>query len=155
DIGEMLTESGYSAEDSATMAHAFSVLLGSPVLKTGSVMRLGIETRRETSRIVRASLYGGRTHHLTIALDDRDQFVKGSEPEPNPAVLSAFDASQPAVRPRGDLPTVYDGIWRAASSYGMNRAMTRQLVRLLASDVDFQSRLNPDDRIDAFFSQPD
>jgi murein DD-endopeptidase MepM/ murein hydrolase activator NlpD len=119
------------------------------------VVRLGIETRGEASRIVRASLYEGRSHHLTIALDDRDQFVKGGEPEPNPAVLTAFDASQPVVRPRGDLPTVYDGIWRAAYSYGMNRAMTRQLVRLLASDVDFQSRLNPDDRIDAFFSQPD
>ena len=156
DIGEMLGESGYSPDDSATMAHSFSVLLGSPVLKAGSVVRLGIETRGETSRIVRASLYEGRSHRLTIALDDRDQFVKGSEPEPNPAVLTAFDANQPvAVRPRGDLPTIYDGIWRAAYSYGMNRAMTRQLVRLLASDVDFQSRLNPSDRIDAFFSQPD
>jgi murein DD-endopeptidase MepM/ murein hydrolase activator NlpD len=155
DLGEMLAEAGYSPDDCATMAHSFSVLLGSPVLKAGSVVRLGIETRGEASRIVRASLYEGRSHHLTIALDDRDQFVKGGEPEPNPAVLTAFDASQPVVRPRGDLPTVYDGIWRAAYSYGMNRAMTRQLVRLLASDVDFQSRLNPDDRIDAFFSQPD
>lgn len=155
DIGEMLTESGYSQDDSATMAHSFSVLLGSPVLKAGSVMRLGIETRGEMSRIVRASLYEGRRHHLTIALDDHDQFVKGSEPEPNPAVLTAFDTNQPVARPRGDLPTVYDGIWRAAYSYGMNRSMTRQLVRLLASDVDFQSRLNPGDRIDAFFSQPD
>lgn len=156
DIGDLLSESGYSADDSATMARSFAALLGSPVLKAGSVMRLGIETRGDAGRIVRASLYEGRRHHLTIALDDRDQFVKGSEPEPNPAVLTAFDTNQPAVvRPRGDLPTVYDGIWRAAYSYGMNRAMTRQLVRLLASDVDFQSRLNPADRIEVFFSQPD
>src|SRR5690606_28446126 len=28
-------------------------------------------------------------------------------------------------------------------------------IRLLASDVDFQSRLTPSDRIEAFFSQPD
>ena len=155
DIAETLAEAGYAPEDADTMARSFAVLLGSPVLKAGSVLRLGIETRGEASRIVRASLYEGRTHHLTIALDDRDQFVKGSEPEPNPAVLTAFDANQPVARPRGDLPTVYDGIWRAAYSYGMNRAMTRQLVRLLASDVDFQSRLSPSDHIDVFFSQPD
>ena len=33
--------------------------------------------------------------------------------------------------------------------------MTKQLIKLLASDVDFQSRLNPSDRIEVFFSQPD
>jgi murein DD-endopeptidase MepM/ murein hydrolase activator NlpD len=53
------------------------------------------------------------------------------------------------------LPTAYDGIYRAAYSYGLNRDMTRQLIRLLAADVDFQSRLNPTDRIEVFFSNPD
>ena len=33
--------------------------------------------------------------------------------------------------------------------------MTRQLVRLLAADVDLQSRLNQADSIEVFFSQPD
>ena len=33
--------------------------------------------------------------------------------------------------------------------------MTQQLVKLLASDVDFQSRLNPSDRLEVLFSQPD
>jgi murein DD-endopeptidase MepM/ murein hydrolase activator NlpD len=37
----------------------------------------------------------------------------------------------------------------------MSSQMTGQLIKLLASDVDFQSRLNPADRIDVFFSQPD
>ena len=155
DIAETLAEAGYSDADSQGMARAFATLLGSPVLKTGSVMRLGIEMRGEAGRIVRASLYEGRSHRLTIALDDRDQYVKGGEPEPNPAVLTAFDVNPPVVRQRGDLPTVYDGIWRAAYSYGMTRTMTRQLMRLLAADVDFQSRLNPGDTIAAFFSQPD
>ncbi|RIK87759.1 MAG: peptidase M24 [Hyphomicrobiales bacterium] len=155
DIAEVLAEIGYSDADAQGMGRAFATLLGSPVLKAGFVMRLGVETRDDRSRIVRASLYEGRRHRLTIALDDRDQYVKGSEPEPNPAVLTAFDANQPVVYPRGDLPTVYDGIWRAAYSYGMTRSMTRQLVRLLAADVDFQSRLNPNDRIAVFFSQPD
>ena len=50
---------------------------------------------------------------------------------------------------------VYDGIYRAAYSYGMSKEMTSKLIKLLASDVDFQSRLNPADRIEVFFSQPD
>jgi murein DD-endopeptidase MepM/ murein hydrolase activator NlpD len=59
------------------------------------------------------------------------------------------------VRGRGDLPKVYDGIYRAAYSYGMSKDMTQRLVKLLASDVDFQARVSPSDRIEVFFSQPD
>ena len=92
---------------------------------------------------------------MTIALDDRDQFVPGDEPEPNPELLTAFDDTPPPVRTRGDLPSVYDGIYQAAYSYGMSAPMTKQLIRLLASDVDFQARLNPTDRLEVFFSQPD
>jgi murein DD-endopeptidase MepM/ murein hydrolase activator NlpD len=152
---EALEEAGYTGPDAEGMASAFTTLLKSEVVESGHVMRLGIETRDNISRIVRASLYDERRHILTIALNDKRQYVKGSEPEPNPAVLAAFDLEPAVVRPRGDLPTVYDGIYRAAFSYGMSRSMTRQLIQLLASDVDFQARLTPSDQIEAFFSQPD
>jgi murein DD-endopeptidase MepM/ murein hydrolase activator NlpD len=155
-IVEALEEAGYAGADADGMADAFATLLKSPSLKPGHIVRLGIETRDDISRIVRASVYNERSHVLTVALDDRDQYVRGSEPEPNPAIMSAFDSSPvPQARSRGDLPTVYDGIHRAAYSYGLSRQMTRQLVRLLGSDVDFQARINPADRIDVFFSQPD
>jgi murein DD-endopeptidase MepM/ murein hydrolase activator NlpD len=154
-LAEALEERGYTGPDAEDMASAFATLLKNEVVQEGHLMRLGIETRDDVSRIVRASLYDGRRHILTIALNDKRQYVKGSEPEPNPAVLAAFDLEPAVVRPRGDLPTVYDGIYRAAFSYGMSRTMTRQLVQLLASDVDFQARLNPTDQIEAFFSQPD
>jgi murein DD-endopeptidase MepM/ murein hydrolase activator NlpD len=104
---------------------------------------------------VRTSVYDRTTHLLSIAVDDRGQFVPAAEPEPNPGLLTAFDDTQPVAPVRGKLPTVYDGIYRAAYSYGMSRDMTKKLVKLLASDVDFQSRLNPNDRIEVFFSQPD
>lgn len=154
-VAEALEEAGYAGADSEGMVRAISKLMRTEALKAGHVIRLGIETRGEMGRIVRASIYKGRSHVITIALDDRNQYVQGSEPEPNPAIMTAFDTNQPAVRGRGDLPSVYDGIHRAAYSYGMSRSMTRQLIRLLASDVDFQSRLTPSDRIEAFFSQPD
>lgn len=153
-IEEALEEAGYSGADATGMAQSFARLLNVTALKPGHVIRLGIETDDNFSRIVRGSVYNGRNHLLTVALDDKDQYVRGSEPEPNPAVLTAFDSTPPVVRTRGELPTIYDGIYRAAFSYGMSRPMTRQLVKLLASDVDFQARLSPTDSIEVFFSQP-
>ncbi|TIP31689.1 MAG: M23 family peptidase, partial [Mesorhizobium sp.] len=78
--------------------------------------------------------------------DDRGQYVPAQEPEANPELLTAFDDSQPVVV-RGNLPNIYDGIYRTAYSYGMSKTMTQKLIKLLASDVDFQSRLSPADRL--------
>jgi murein DD-endopeptidase MepM/ murein hydrolase activator NlpD len=104
---------------------------------------------------MRATLYEGRRHRLTIAVNDRDQFVRGEEPEANPVVLAALGERQPEVRQRSNLPTIYDGIYRAAFTYGLTSAMSRQIIRMLAADVDFQSRLQPADRIEVLFSRPD
>lgn len=153
-IEAAFTESGYAGEDATAMAGAIGKLLNANVLKAGSVLRLGLEVRGDQATIMRASVYDRTRHIVTIALDDDGQFVPATEPERNPAVLTAFDDSPPPVV-RGTLPTVYDGIFRAAYSYGMSREMTQKLIKLLASDVDFQSRLNPADRIEVFFSQPD
>ena len=155
EIARALEDAGYTGNDAEGMASSFQALLRNDALRAGHVIRLGIETRNDISRIVRASVYKERSHVLTIALDDKGQYVKGNEPETNPEVFAAFDVRTPVVRPRGELPTVYDGIYRAAYSYGMSRALTRQMVQLLASDVDFQARINPADSLEVLFSQPD
>lgn len=152
-IAEAFLESGYSEQDSSGMVEALTKLMSTSALKAGTVLCIGIETRGDRSRIVRASVYTGTQHVLSIAVNDRNQFVPGDAPDINPEILTAFDDSQP-VHVRGDLPTVYDGIYRAAYSYGLNRTMTKQLVKLLASDVDYQARLNPSDRLQVFFSKP-
>jgi len=154
-ITTVFEEAGYDRAMSRGMADALEQLLHGPNLKAGSVLRIGIESTRDVNKIVRASVYDGKQHILSIAVDDREQFVPADEPEQSTEVAAAFDDSPQPVRVRGDLPTVYDGIYRAAYSYGMSRDMTAQMVRLLASEVDFQSRLNPADRIEAIFSQPD
>jgi murein DD-endopeptidase MepM/ murein hydrolase activator NlpD len=152
-IAEALSDSGYEGPDASGMAEAIAKLLSTPSLKEGSVIRLGLEVEGDRARIVRASVYDRVRHLLTIALDDRGQYVPAAEPEASPALLTAFDETPPI--PAGTtLPTVYDGIYQTAYSYGMTESATRQLVRLLASDVDFQSRLAPSDRLEVFFSQP-
>jgi murein DD-endopeptidase MepM/ murein hydrolase activator NlpD len=154
DIAQAFADSGYAEDDARGMADAIARLLDTSTLKAGSVLRVGVETRDGRSRIVRASVYDHASHLVTIALDDRQQYVPADEPEPDPDIATAFDDSPP-VSVRGDLPTIYDGIYRTAYSYGMTDTMTKQLIKILASDVDFQSRLSPADRITVLFSQPD
>ncbi len=154
-IAEILADAGYGDDGGAAMADAIGRILNASKLKAGAVVRLGIESTPQKSRVMRASVYESANHILTIAVDDNDQFVPADAPEDNPEVAAAFDDNRPVVRARGDLPRVYDGIYRAAYSYGMSRDMTQRLVKLLAADVDFQSRVSPNDRLEVFFSQPD
>ena len=155
DITEALAASGYEGPDATGMAEAIAKILNAPALKEGTVLRVGLEVEGDAAKVVRASVYDRTNHIVTIALDDRQQYVPAAEPEANPEIMTAFDDSPPPAVARANLPTVYDGIYQAAYSYGMSKAMTGKLIRLLASDVDFQSRLNPSDRIEVFFSQPD
>jgi murein DD-endopeptidase MepM/ murein hydrolase activator NlpD len=154
DITEAFADSGYAGEDATGMAEAIGKLLNAPALKAGTVLRVGLEVHGDAAKVVRTSVYDKTQHIVTIALDDHGQYVPAQEPEPNPELLTAFNDSTPVVV-RGNLPNIYDGIYRAAYSYGMSKKLTQQLVKLLASDVDFQSRLGPSDRLDVLFSQPD
>ncbi|MGH7004320.1 MAG: M23 family metallopeptidase, partial [Alphaproteobacteria bacterium] len=153
-ILETLNEAGYENDDATGMSEAITKLLNSPRLKAGSVLRLGIESKNDVDRVIRASLYNRTTHILTIALNDRGQYVPADEPEMTPGLQVAFDDTPPVSRRSEDLPTVYDGIYRAGLAYGMTDAMVQQLIRMLASDVDFQSQLAPTDQLEALFSLP-
>lgn len=154
DIAEAFADSGYVGDDAVRMAAGIGKILNSDRLKAGTVLRVGLEVRGDRAEIKRTGVYDRARHLVTLALDDKNRLVPAAEPEPSPQVAAAFDA-RPPIAVRGNLPNIYDGIYRAAYSYGMTQDMTRRLVRLLASDVDFQSRLSPADRLEVLFSQPD
>ena len=147
-----LKEAGYEGEDANGMADAISTLLNSKILKSGWALRIGVETRGEATRIVRASIYEGKDHLFTIAVDDRDQFVPTEAPESGEDIIATLGDGPHPVRVRGDLPSVYDGIYRAAYSYDLTPRMAKQLIKMLASNVDFQAKLNPSDEMKVFFS---
>ncbi|MGF9565587.1 M23 family metallopeptidase [Neorhizobium sp. JUb45] len=150
-----MTAVGYPKAQAAELAGSLSQHLGSDKLSQGEVLRIGLIQEGEMVQIVRASIYRRGNHQMTIALDDRGRFIEGQEPMKLDAVDTAFDDSAPPMIAGRELPRIYDGIFRAALSYGMTSDMTSLLVKLLASNVDLQAQLRPTDSIEAFFSVAD
>ncbi|QRM38769.1 M23 family metallopeptidase [Rhizobium rhizogenes] len=154
-IATALTGAGYLKADADDITAKIVPLFGASNLSGGDVLRIGILQKGEQARIIRASIYRGTKHVLTVAENDHGDFVAGSEPPMLDAIATAFDNDAPVVATGRDLPSVYDGIYRAALSYGMSREMVAQIVKLLASNVDFQAQLKPTDSLEAFFSVAD
>jgi murein DD-endopeptidase MepM/ murein hydrolase activator NlpD len=152
-ISAALAGAGYAAAEAKDVEDYMSSILKRNELQKGEILRIGIIQEGEKARIVRVSLYNGNTHQLTIAVDDKGKFVVGSEPPFLQEIATAFDGNSPSVPVDNDnLPRVYDGIYRAALSYGMSEDMTSRLVRMLANDVDFQARLKSSDSLEVFYS---
>lgn len=155
-ISEALNNAGYTGQDAENMAEALSKLMNSPRLKEGSILRIGINSQNNEDTIVRASIYNGTNHLVTITLNDRQQYIPSVEPEYTPLLASAFDDENIGRQLlRGELPSAYDGISRAALAYDLTDNMRVQLIKMLASDIDLQSRVSPTDRIEVFFSLPE
>ncbi|MFZ2103194.1 MAG: M23 family metallopeptidase [Oricola sp.] len=153
DIGDVLESTGYGLASS--MAEAIETLLKTKTLKPGHAIRLGLQETANGNEIVRASVYSGSNHQLTIALNDRRQYVPGQEPI-DPGIMSERDSEAPVpVVVNRDLPNAYNAIHRAVLSYDLPDSMAAQIVRMVAADVDFQTTIKPTDRLELFFSLPD
>jgi Membrane proteins related to metalloendopeptidases len=154
-VTQAMVEVGYPEAKAREISGYLQSRLGEADLVAGDVLRIGVIQEGQMVMVVRASLYRQARHRVTVALDDRGRFVGGEEPPMLDAVASAFSEQPPQVLTGRELPRVYDGIYRAALSYGMSKEMTSVLVKLLASSVDLQAQLKPTDKIEAFFSVAD
>ncbi|WP_132956907.1 M23 family metallopeptidase [Rhizobium sp. BK251] len=155
EITAALQSSGYPKPQADGIAAFLGPQLGTTELSKGDVLRVGIIQKGEQAKVIRASVYHGTSHAITMALNDKGQFVPGVEPPALEALATAFDGNAAPVAAGRDLPRVYDGIYRAALSYGMTKEMTALIIKLLASNVDFQAQLKPSDTLEAFFSVTD
>ena len=155
DIASALSSNGYSKKQADLVSRSLSDAYGSDKLHDGNILRMGIMQTGEDLKIVRASIYQRDQHQVTIALDDKGNFIQGTAPPVINAMASALDDNLLAPQAGSDLPSVYDGIYRAALSYGMGLDLTTQIVKLLANSVDFQAQLRPTDKLEAFFSVAD
>ncbi len=155
DIATALKDVGYPDGKADEIAGHLGNRLDEPKLLPGDVLRIGVLQQGEMVMVVRASVYRGDRHDVTIAVNDHGRMVDAEEPPMIDAIAGAFSDQPLQVASGRDLPRVYDGIYRAALSYGMTTDMTGLLVKLLASSVDLQAQLKPTDTIEAFFSVKD
>ena len=153
DIAPILEETGYGRAPG--MAAALETLLRAKTLKAGHAIRLGLQETGNGAEIVRASVYSGTNHQLTIALNDRRQYVPAPEPV-DPGVMRQREggAEIPVVAGR-DMPSAYDAIYASVLSYELPESMAADIVRMVAADVDFRSPIRPTDRLELFFAVPE
>lgn len=151
-----LNDADYSGEDVDKLARALAEFNGSNTINSGSVLRIGIETNTSgDDHLVRASIYHGMKHVLSVSLNDQNQFVISSEPEMTPILKTAFEGGVPLTHINAsNLPTVYDAIYRSVLSYDMPLTTARQLIRVLANDVDLEERVSPNDTLEVFYATP-
>ena len=154
-VSAVMVANGYAQKDSKAIEAYFVQALGRDELAEGDVLRLGIIQEGEKARIVRASLYAHNAHVLTAAVDDEGTLITGTEPPQLAAIATAFEDDGVQIADTGDLPRVYDGIYRASLSYGLSKEMTARLIRLLSPTVDFQARLKATDTLEVFYSLED
>ncbi|MBP1845309.1 murein DD-endopeptidase MepM/ murein hydrolase activator NlpD [Rhizobium petrolearium] len=154
-VAQAMMEVGYPEGKAREISGYLQSQTGEADLGPGDVLRIGVIQEGDMVLVVRASIYRRGKHEVTVAIDDHGRFVAGEEPPMLDAVASAFSEEPPQIVTSRELPRVYDGIYRAALSYGMSKEMTSLLVKLLASNADLQAQLKPSDNIEAFFSVTD
>ncbi|WP_082376814.1 M23 family metallopeptidase [Ahrensia marina] len=155
-ILETLENTGFGK--AAPMADALMTLLRTEEFKEGSVIRLGLQGSMLGQEIVRASVYDDNEHRLTIALNDQEQYVPAQEPFDDGIMAlqqNRKNQSRPAVPVARDLPTAYDAIYRSVLAYELPSDVAGQIVRMVAADVDFQSKINAGDQLELFYSVPE
>ena len=154
-LSDILDAAGYAAEQYEAVLDTLAQQIKIEKIPAQAVIRVGVEQTGESARIIRMSIYQHFSHMITVAMSDRNGFVIGNEPPPTPAIRTAFDETATPVAAARDLPNIYDGIYRTALLYGMSSGMVGQLIKMLASNVDYQSQLRPSDTLEAFFSVAD
>ncbi len=151
-LSNVLADTGYEGPEVEEAVAQLVEELGTDRLEVGDVLRVGSEMADGTKRIVRLSAYRGTEHRATIARDDNGLFDRGAEPPATAAVAEAFDETATEPPLRSEMPRVYDAVYQAALAYGLNDRMCRQLLSMLSSDVDFQARVGPADRLVVFYT---
>ncbi|WP_336276949.1 M23 family metallopeptidase [Bartonella sp. CB178] len=153
-IVDALKKNDYTETQIEQISDILGIFNHSDTLKEGSLLRIGIVTQLgEEDRIVRASIYRGKHHILTIALNDSNQFVESAEPEMSHALKTAFQNGIPHINAT-QLPTAYDAIYSAMLSHNMSKSLSRHIIRLLATNVDMKSRITPTDQLEVFYAVP-
>ncbi|EJF97936.1 M23 family metallopeptidase [Bartonella taylorii] len=155
-IADVFKETNYTKEQIEQVVSNLVKFNHSDTLKEGSLLRIGIITQAgEEDHLVRASIYQGMYHVLTIALNDKGQFVESTEPQMSHVLKTAFQNGIPhSYINTAQLPTAYDALYNSLLSHNMSQSLSQRLIRLLATNIDMKSRITPTDQLEIFYAVP-
>ncbi len=154
----MFDNSGFGSPG-RTMIGALQGEFGIGPMRPDTLLRVAYEETATDSGLMRTpkriSVYQRGSHIRSASSVDDGSVVWGMEPVPLEAITRP--PRRPGDRPEaviatGDGPTIYDGIYRAALSQGLNNDQARRIIRTVAFDVDFRSRAKPGDGLEVFYS---
>lgn len=154
-FSELLARGGHGEAETADAIAALKKVLGRDTLKAGDALRVGVVTKDDDAEVVRLSAYRDGDHLATVAATEDGPFEPAQAPEMGDSVAAAFDQNDDEAPMRDDMPTVYDGVYQAALSYGLTPRLCEELIHMLATEVDLQSRLSSTDRMAVFYSLED
>lgn len=154
-FSDLLARGGHGDEETTDSVAALKKVLGRDTLKAGDALRVGIVTQGDATEIVRLSAYREGDHLATVAATEDGPFEPAQAPEMGDSVAAAFDQNDNEAPMRDDMPTVYDGVYQAALSYGLTPRLCEELIHMMATEVDLQSHLSSTDRMAVFYSLED
>lgn len=150
--------------DPGTLSHMIEAMageLGAGSMARGTKLRVAweeVDDITESDGVLRTcrriSVYRGGKHIKSVALNDDGSVVWATAPAPIPAIAADNDDKNDEIRmvARTNLPSVYDGIYRAALSQQLSTNQARRIVRTVAFDVDFKKVIKPEDNLEIFYS---
>ena len=154
-FADLLARGGHGEAETADAVASLKKVLGRDTLKAGDALRVGVVTHGDAAEIVRLSAYRDGDHLATVAATEDGPFEPAQAPEMGDSVAAAFDQNDDEAPMRDDMPTVYDGVYQAALSYGLTPRLCEELIHMLATEVDLQSHLSSTDRMAVFYSLED
>lgn len=154
-LTNILVEAGHQEDQIAKYVDVLSQKLDVENLAAGTSIRLGIEQNEFSTNLVRLSLYEKDNHIITAALNDTGRYIIADEPIYSPNLAALLEDTPNQVPTATKLPSVYDAIYKAGLYYGMTQDMIKQLVQLIAANIDFRAKVKPTDTLEAFFSVDD
>ncbi len=161
-LSQILEAEGLNAEEITRIVQVLSSDLDTDNIKKGDTLQAyfqheTLSNGEKLKTLARVSIFRGSTHLVSIARPDEGetpnapaQFVYAIEPE-SPEEIFKDTKDQPIIA-ASSLPSIYDGIYRTALSEGLTPELAGSLIKILAFDVDFKSRVSPTDSLEVFLS---
>lgn len=167
-ITQVLEAEGLGDEEIIETVKVLSSDLGTNALKKGDTLQAYFQHETlsngdKLKTLARISVFRGSTHLVSIARPDEPvvgddantetKFVYAIEPE-SPQEIFEEVKDQPIIA-ASKLPSIYDGIYRTALNEGLTPELASSLIKIMAFDIDFRSRVSPTDRLELFLSLED